>query len=144
MNLTSYSEDGVFHLFEDGHEILAIHSRGEIITRGRDRRGHIHVQHLYSSKLSSWLAEPSGTSHETLTFATQHIPDPEASLVVIPSMIAIFAWETLTHPVLITLEPLSPKKIQRILKRFLPVTAVFNAGRIYIPRGSEKLARGLR
>jgi len=143
MNLTGYSEEGIFRMFDNGQEILVIHSTGEFITRGRDRRGHTHVQHLYHPKLSSWLAEPNGTSHGMLTFTIQPIPRPESSLVLIPTMIAIFPWENLTHPVLITLEPLPQKILQRLLKRFLPVTAVFNAGRIHVPRGSAKLARGL-
>lgn len=144
MSLSCRVSKRAFRVYDNGHEFLVIHALGEITTRGLTRDGRLHVQIQHSQKLSEWITQPKGTTHGILTVAKQRIPEPEASLVQVPHVIALFPWETFVNPLIITLEPLPPKMLRRILARFPSITAAFNAGRIYVPRGSEKLAKGLR
>ena len=144
MALTHAFKDGTLRVFRRGHEVLVIHHHGGIVTRGVTRSGRLHIQTQSYPPLIWWLARPKGTTHGEFSVSIQTIPPPYAAEFEVSMLFAIFAWEELTHPVLITCEPLSPWKLRRLRKLLPPITAVINAGRLHVPRGSEKLARGLR
>jgi hypothetical protein len=144
MALTHAFKDGTLRVFRRGHEVLVIHRDGKIVTRGVTRSGRLHIQTQSYPPLTPWLARPKGTTHREFSVSIQTIPPPYAAEFDVPMLFAIFVWEEFTHPVLITCEPLAPRKLRRLRQLLPPITAVINAGRLHVPRGSEKLARGLR
>jgi hypothetical protein len=144
MSLNIRSTPEVFQLYDNGLEVLTINWRGNVITRARRHDGHLEIQIQHLPKLVRWLVGPKKTIKGNVTFSLQKIPEPEASLVNVPEMIAIFHGDEMEYPVLVSMEPLRSNLLRRILANWPRVTAVFNAGRVHIPRGSAKLAKGLR
>lgn len=144
MALSNHFRNGKMHVLRDGHEVLVIDRHGGILTRTLTRSGRLHVQTQTHRPLFRWLARRKGPDNDTFSVSIQTIPAPYDLEFEVPMLFAIFVWRDFTHPVLITCEPLSPKKLRRLLRLLPPITAAINAGRLHVPRGSEKLARGLR
>ena len=144
MALTHDYRDGAMHVYRDGHEVLVLDHQGGILTRALTRRGRLHVQKQSYPQLLPWLAQPKGEGRATMSLGIQTIPPPYDVEFEVPMLFAFFVWKGPTHPVLTTCEPLTPRKLRRLLQLLPPITAVINAGRLHVPRGSEKLARGLR
>lgn len=122
---------------------LELQGDGLVITRSRTRDGRLHVQTQLCPSLVPWIVSRVGKRLPRIPITIQTIPEHAAHEFDIPTCFAIFVRLDCEFPVLITREPLPEAKLARLLSLLPRVTAVLNAGEIYVPVGPEKLAKDI-
>lgn len=116
---------------------LELQGDGVVITRSRTRDGRLHVQTQVCPSLLPWIVSQVGNRLPQIPIIIQTIPEHAAQEFDIPTCFAIFVRKDYAYPVVITREPLTEPKLARLLSLLPRVTAVLNAGEIYVPVGSE-------
>jgi hypothetical protein len=122
---------------------LEIRGDGMVVTCSETKSGHRCILMQSWPKLLPWLAQRSNGRLIEIPIVSQGLPDTIAAQHSIPSVFAIFPDGNYEFPILITREPLSAKKLKRLLSELPPITAILNNGRIHVPVGSADLAEGL-
>lgn len=122
---------------------LEIRGDGMVVTCSAPASGHSYILMQSWPKLLPWLAQRSKGRLVEIPITSQGLPDSIAAQHSIPSVFAIFPDGNYEFPILIAREPLSPKKLKRLLSALPPITAILNNGKIHVPEGSADLAEGL-
>lgn len=122
---------------------LEIRGDGMVITCSKTKSGHRCILVQSWPKLLPWLAQRSKGRLVEIPITSQGLPDSIAAQHSIPSVFAIFPDGDYEFPILIAREPLSAKKLKRLLSALPPITAILNNGKIHVPEGSVDLAAGL-